>query len=171
MGTHDFRIPLTVTLIWDLFLTVIQNLPKAQHLFSKLAVTPTPGLAFPVLQLLFIQAALTSFLKNSKTFQRGVERAQTKTYGATCMLRHFHPVSLQPYRLQPTRLLHPRDFSSKHTGVGCHFLTPGALPETWIEPTLLVSPALAGGFFTTSATWEALKHMAVQINSEKVVQV
>ena len=54
--------------------------------------------------------------------------------------------------------------------MGCHFLTPGALPETWIEPTLLVSPALAGGFFATTATWEALKYMAAQVNSEKVVQ-
>ena len=46
---------------------VIQNLPKV-HLFSKLAATPTTGPVSPVLQLLSIQAALTSFLKNSKTF-------------------------------------------------------------------------------------------------------
>jgi len=26
----------------------------------------------------------------------------------------------------------------------------------WIKPTSLISPALAGGFFTTSTTWEAL---------------
>ena len=32
---------------------------------------------------------------------------------------------------------------------------PGDLPEPGIEPESLVSPALAGGFFTTSATWEA----------------
>ena len=32
---------------------------------------------------------------------------------------------------------------------------PGALPDPGIEPTSLTSPALAGGFFTTSATWEA----------------
>ena len=31
----------------------------------------------------------------------------------------------------------------------------GALPHPGIEPTSLVSPALAGRFFTTSATWEA----------------
>ena len=31
----------------------------------------------------------------------------------------------------------------------------GALPDPGIEPTSLKSPALAGGFFTTSATWEA----------------
>ena len=29
------------------------------------------------------------------------------------------------------------------------------LPDPGIEPMSLMSPALAGGFFTTSATWEA----------------
>ena len=32
---------------------------------------------------------------------------------------------------------------------------PGDLPDPRIELTSLMSPALAGGFFTTSATWEA----------------
>ena len=36
------------------------------------------------------------------------------------------------------------------------FLSPGNLPDTGIEPMSLVSPALAGGFFTTSATGKAL---------------
>ena len=33
---------------------------------------------------------------------------------------------------------------------------PGDLPDPGIEPTSLTSPALAGRFFTTNATWEAL---------------
>ena len=32
---------------------------------------------------------------------------------------------------------------------------PGDLPNPGIEPASLISPALAGRFFTTSATWEA----------------
>ena len=32
---------------------------------------------------------------------------------------------------------------------------PGDLPIPGIEPESPMSPALAGGFFTTSATWEA----------------
>ena len=32
---------------------------------------------------------------------------------------------------------------------------PGDLPDPEIEPTSLASPAWAGGFFTTSATWKA----------------
>ena len=31
----------------------------------------------------------------------------------------------------------------------------GDLPNAGIEPMSLISPALAGGFFTTSTTWEA----------------
>ena len=33
---------------------------------------------------------------------------------------------------------------------------PGDLPDSGIKPKSLMSPALAGGFFTTSVTWEAL---------------
>ena len=34
----------------------------------------------------------------------------------------------------------------------------GNLPDPGIEPTFLMPPALAGGFFTTNATWEDKKH-------------
>ena len=32
---------------------------------------------------------------------------------------------------------------------------PGDLPDPGIKPVSVMSPAFAGGFFTTSATWEA----------------
>ena len=35
------------------------------------------------------------------------------------------------------------------------FPSPGGLPDPGMEPMNLASPALAGRFFTTSATWEA----------------
>ena len=35
--------------------------------------------------------------------------------------------------------------------------TPGDLPDPGIEPASFMSPALAGRFFITSATWEALQ--------------
>ena len=35
---------------------------------------------------------------------------------------------------------------------------PGDLPDPGIEPTSLTSLALAGGFLTTSITWEASEH-------------
>ena len=34
------------------------------------------------------------------------------------------------------------------------FPSPGDLSDPGVEPTSLTSPALAGGFFTSSATWE-----------------
>ena len=40
------------------------------------------------------------------------------------------------------------------SGLSCPPL--GDLPDPGIEPVSLKSPALAGRFFTTSATWEAL---------------
>ena len=39
---------------------------------------------------------------------------------------------------------------------GLPFPPPEDLPDPGLEPMSLMSPALAGGFFTTSATWEAL---------------
>ena len=38
----------------------------------------------------------------------------------------------------------------KNTGVDCHFLLQGIFPMSSIEPTSLLSPAFAGGFFTTA---------------------
>ena len=37
------------------------------------------------------------------------------------------------------------------------FPPPGDLPNPGIEATSLMSTVLAGGFFTTSAAWEALR--------------
>ena len=53
------------------------------------------------------------------------------------------------YGLQSTRLLCPWNFLSKNTGVGCHFLLQGNLPNPGIEPTSPASPELAGRFFIT----------------------
>ena len=49
----------------------------------------------------------------------------------------------------------PMEFSRQEHWSGVPFPTPRDLPDPGIEPTSLVSPALAGGFFTTSTTWEA----------------
>ena len=46
------------------------------------------------------------------------------------------------------------EFSRQEYWNGFPFPSPGDLPDPGIEPASLVSPALAGGFFTTWATWE-----------------
>ena len=43
-------------------------------------------------------------------------------------------------------------FSRQEYWSGLPCLPPGDLPDPGIEPGSLMSPALAGGFFTTSAT-------------------
>jgi len=53
----------------------------------------------------------------------------------------------------------PQNFPVKNTGaysVRIPFPTPEDLPHPGSETVSLASLALAGGFFTTSATWEAL---------------
>ena len=44
---------------------------------------------------------------------------------------------LQPHGLQPARLLYPRDFPDKNTGVGCHFLFQGIFLTHGLNPGLL----------------------------------
>ena len=47
-------------------------------------------------------------------------------------------------------------FSRQEYWSGLPCPLPGDLPNPGIEPASLMSPALAGGFFTTIATWVAL---------------
>ena len=47
-------------------------------------------------------------------------------------------------------------FSRQEYWSGLPWAPPGDLPDPGIEPTSFMSPALAGGFFATSATCEAL---------------
>ena len=47
-------------------------------------------------------------------------------------------------------------FTRQEYWSGLPFPSPGDLPDPGIEPASLLSPILAGGFFTTSTTWKAL---------------
>ena len=47
------------------------------------------------------------------------------------------PNSLQHHGLWPAMLLCPWDSLGKNTGVGCHFLLQGNLPDPWIESVSL----------------------------------
>ena len=49
------------------------------------------------------------------------------------------------------------DSPGKNAGGGCHAL----LPRSGIKPESLTSPALAGGFLTTSATLEAFDLISI----------
>ena len=62
-------------------------------------------------------------------------------------------------------------FSRQEYQSGLPCSPPRDLPNPGMEPTSLMSPALAGRFFTTTATWEALKqslaHYKVSMWSER----
>ena len=45
----------------------------------------------------------------------------------------------------------------------------GDLPDPGIEPVSLMSPSLAGRFFTTSATWEAPPNHFVKLFTKKIL--
>ena len=64
------------------------------------------------------------------------------------------PTLVRPHRRQLTRLPRPWDSPVKSTGVGCHVFLQGGM-----RPASLLSPMLAGGFFTTGATWKAKNHI------------
>ena len=51
---------------------------------------------------------------------------------------------------KPARLFCPWDCPGKNTGVDCCAVLQGNLSGPGIEPMSLASPALAGGFFTTT---------------------
>ena len=54
-------------------------------------------------------------------------------------------------------------FSRQECWSGLPFPSPGYLSDPGIKPASLMSPALAGGFFTTSTTWEVLEHTSSSI--------
>ena len=71
--------------------------------------------------------------------------------------------------LQPYRAPLSMGFSRQEYWSGLLCPPPGDLPDPGIKPRSLTSPALAGGFFTTRATWEAPGSKTLwQIQGEKM---
>ena len=58
-------------------------------------------------------------------------------------------------------------FSGQEYWSGLPCPLPGDLPNSGIDPTSLMSPALASEFFTTSATWEAPYMVAWKVPLEE----
>ena len=58
------------------------------------------------------------------------------------------------------------EFSKQEYWSSLPFPSPGHLRDLGIEPESLVSPALAGGFFITSTTWEALALRMVVLSGD-----
>ena len=73
-----------------------------------------------------------------------------------CMLSCFSHVQLfaTPWTVARQAPL-SRGFSRQEYGSRLPLPSPGNLPNSGTEPASLMSPAMAGGFFTTSTTWDA----------------
>ena len=76
----------------------------------------------------------------------------------TCVPSHFSHIRLcDPMDCSPPGSSVHGDSPGKNTRVGCCVFLQGIFLHPGIEPASLMSSALAGGFFATSTTWEALK--------------
>ena len=73
---------------------------------------------------------------------------------AKSLLSLFNPMTLfNPMDCSPPGSSDHGDSSGKNSGVGCHAFLQGIFLTQRLSLSLK-SPALAGGFFNTSATWE-----------------
>ena len=83
-----------------------------------------------------------------------------------CMLSHFSHVQLcAPLWTVACQAPLSVGFSRQEYWSGLPCSLPGYLPHPGSEPMSLMSPALAGRFFTTSATWEALASWNYSLSS------
>ena len=71
-----------------------------------------------------------------------------------CACRSHVQLFVTPWTVARQTLL-SMGFSREEYWSGLTCLPPGDLPDPGIEPVSLMSPPLAGGIFTTSATREA----------------
>ena len=77
-------------------------------------------------------------------------------HARTCQVTSVMSDSVQPFVLYPARLLCPWSSPSKNTGVSCHAFLQGIFLTQELNPTSLMSPALAGRFFKTSPPGKSL---------------
>ena len=72
-----------------------------------------------------------------------------------CVLRCFSRVLLFATLCSPSGSSVHGDSPGKNTGVGCHTLVLQGIFQTQGSNPGLLSPAVAGGFFTTNTTQDA----------------
>ena len=74
----------------------------------------------------------------------------------TCLVIQSCVILCDPMDCSPPGSSAPGIFQARILE-GVAISTPGDLPNTGIELTSLTSPALSGGFFNTSASWETMQ--------------
>ena len=105
-----------------------------------------------------LENTLTVSLKVKHKFTIGSSNSIPR-YTLVCVLSRFSRVQLSATPWTVTyRASLSMGFSRQEYWSGLPCLPPGDLPYPGIESESLMSPRLAGGFFTTSTTWKAPKH-------------
>ena len=98
------------------------------------------------------------------------QQQQQQQVSDTCFVLVEHAESLQSCLTLCNCMDHSTPGSSAHGILQARILEWVAMPSSWdlsdpeIEPASLMSPALAGGFFTMSATWKALVLVTCLLN-------
>ena len=96
--------------------------------------------------------------KNKQTHKQTKNRSTMYV----CVLSHFsHPILCNPMHCSPPGFS-ALGFSRQKCWNGLPCPPPGNLPDPGIKPMSLMSPALTGRFFTTSASWEAQNYHMIQ---------
>ena len=87
---------------------------------------------------------------------RSMQQIRETRNRPACVLSHFNRVRLFATLWSVARQASlSMGFSTQEYWSGLPRSPPGNLPNPGIEPSSLMSPALAGRFFTTSTIWEA----------------
>ena len=73
-----------------------------------------------------------------------------------CLVIQLCPTLCKPMNCSPSGSSVRGDSPGKNTGVDGHALLQGIFPTQGLNQHLM-SPAMVGGFFATSTTWEALR--------------
>ena len=101
----------------------------------------------------FATVLLEVFLKAQDSFSPAVTEMILQCHAVYCaMSLQSCPALYNPMDCSPTGSSVPGITPDKNTGVGCHVLLQGNLPNSGIKYVSPVSPALAGRFFTTGKT-------------------
>ena len=90
----------------------------------------------------------------SNTRDMGLIPAQGSKACFVCVCIQSYPTLCDSVDCEAQQAPLSLEFSRKEYWSGLPFPSPEIFPNPGIEPTSLMSPALAGRFFTISATWE-----------------
>ena len=127
----------------------------------------SPGLSWNVIWSetlnLHTFSSIASFPPSPRSFPSASYAFSSQHLSPSCVLSRFSQVqlfvTLWSIASQAPLSVGFSSSPGRNTGVGCHFLPPGDLPNPGAEHMSLTSSALAREFFTTSTTWGGYHHL------------